>query len=233
MQILRLFDLTGSYRATAELCRCSPDTVARFVNRRDRDQLGSPGGPIGWPSVIDPQRPKIAELVERSRGRIRADIFCQKLRDLGYKGSERAVRRAVAEAKRAYRKPGRRIYRRWISKPGMWAQWDRGDAGPIVEGAKVYLFCAWLSWSRLRVVIPARNRELETLICCLDRAMRVFSGVPSYWLTDFRSARSPRTASLGSRCVTRCWPGWATTSGQRSPPANRPTPRARAVRKRP
>jgi hypothetical protein len=46
------------------------------------------------------------------------------------------------------------------------------------------LFCAWLAWSRFRVVIPTWDRTMATLIGCLDRSMRAFGGVPTYFLTD-------------------------------------------------
>ncbi len=65
----------------------------------------------------------------------------------------------------------------------MWAQWDWGT-GPVIGGRATNLFCAWLAWSRFRVVIPTWDRTMPTLIGCLDRAMRSFGGVPTYWLTD-------------------------------------------------
>ena len=33
------------------------------------------------------------------------------------------------------------------------------------------LFCAWLSWSRLRVVIPIMDKSLPTVIACIDTAL--------------------------------------------------------------
>ena len=61
---------------------------------------------------------------------------------------------------------------------------DWADVGPIIGARRAYLFCAWLAWSRFRIVIPVRNRRQETVIACLDRAMRAFGGAPTYWLTD-------------------------------------------------
>jgi hypothetical protein len=34
------------------------------------------------------------------------------------------------------------------------------------------LFCAWLSWSRFGVVVPAWDQQLPTLIACLDTTLR-------------------------------------------------------------
>ena len=89
----------------------------------------------------------------------------------------------VADAKANYRRGRRRVYRPWIAKPGVWAQWDWGQ-GPTVLGRGRNLFCAWLGWPRTRVVFPTRDRTLPTVIGSLDRAMREFGGAPTFWLTD-------------------------------------------------
>ena len=96
MEILAAYDLTGSLRATAELTGCSHHTVARHVAARDA------GRPIAEPTfrgrVTDPFVPKIEEWVEASQGKIRADKAHDKLVALGYQGSERSTRRAVARS---------------------------------------------------------------------------------------------------------------------------------------
>jgi transposase len=183
MQILEAFDLTGSYKAAGELAGCSHHTVAGWVAKRDAGLLPSPTEPARRERMIDPWLPKIEEWVDRSRAKIRADVAYRNLRRLGFTGSERTVRRAVAEAKGSYRAGRRRVYRPWIPEPGMWAQWDWGE-GPRIAGRRTNLFCAWLAWSRHRVVIPTWDRTLPTVIGCVDRAMRVWGGAPTYWLTD-------------------------------------------------
>ena len=218
MKILEAFDLTGSYKAAARLCGCSHVTVADYVARRARGQLQN-RSPKRRPSKIDPYRPKIEEWISRSRGNVRADICHQKLKAMGFAGSERTVRRVVAEAKRSHRKDNRRIFRPWVTEPGMWAQWDWGE-GPRINGLRTSLFCAWLAWSRFRVVIPVRDRRLETVIACLDRAIRSFGGVPTYWLTDNEktvttehiagiSVRHPLMVACGAHygtTITTCQP---------------------------
>lgn len=182
MEILEAFDLTGSFRDAGELAGCSHHTVAAYVAKRDEGRL--PGqGPERRERIIDPWMAKIEEWVERSQGKVRADVCHEKLQVLGFDGSDRTVRRAVAEAKRSFRDGRRRVYRPWIPEPGMWAQWDWGQ-GPVIDGRATNLFCAWLAWSRFRVVIPTWDRTLPTVIGCLDRAMRAFGGAPTYWLTD-------------------------------------------------
>ena len=79
-------------------------------------------------------------------------------------------------------------YRPWVSEPGLWLQWDWGK-GPQVPGPDgsprgTLLFCAWLAWSRFRVVLPVWDRTLPTLIACLDATLRIIGGVPVYALTD-------------------------------------------------
>jgi hypothetical protein len=126
---------------------------------------------------------KIAELVERSQGKVRADKVHERLAAMGYLGSERTTRRAVARAKAAWRAGHGRITRPWIPEPGLWMQWDYGT-GPVIDGHETSLFCAWLAWSRFRVVLPLIDRTLPSVVMALDRALRVFGGAPTYALTD-------------------------------------------------
>jgi len=65
----------------------------------------------------------------------------------------------------------------------MWLQWDYGS-GPMVGGRATLLFCAWLAWSRFRVVLPIWDKALPSVVACLDAALRRFGGVPTYGLTD-------------------------------------------------
>ena len=181
MEILAAYDLTKSLRATAELTGCSHHTVARHVEARDA------GKPIAEPAyrgrVTDPFLPKIEEWVEASKGKIRADRAHDKLLALGYTGSERSTRRAVAQVRAAYRFGRVRVHRPWITEPGMWLQYDFGD-GPVIDGRKTVLFVAWLAWSRFRVVIALRDRTAPTVFAALDRTLRILGGAPTYVLTD-------------------------------------------------
>jgi hypothetical protein len=183
MEILEAFDLTGSFRAAADLAGCSHHTVAEYVARRDAGLLPSRGEPAERVKLIDPFLPKLEEWVERSQGKIRGDVVFDKLEPFGFEGSDRTVRRALARVKANYRAGRRRVYRPWITEPGMWAQWDWGH-GPVVGGRQTQLWCAWLGWSRTRVVIPTWDKTLPTVVGCLDQAMRRFGGAPTYWLTD-------------------------------------------------
>ena len=140
MNMLEAFDLTGSLRDAGELAGCSHHTVAAYVAKRDEGRLGGVG-PVRRERIIDPWLPKIEEWVERSHAKIRADRAFDKLKALGFAGSDRTVRRAVAEVKANHRRGQRRVYRPWIPEPGMWAQRDWG-AGPVISGRRTTLFCA-------------------------------------------------------------------------------------------
>jgi len=101
MEILEGFDLTESLRDAAELVGCSSNTVARYVADREAGRL-VPGRAAPRPSVIEEFLPKLEELVERSKGKIRADVAHDKIVAMGFGGSERTTRRAVARIKKAW-----------------------------------------------------------------------------------------------------------------------------------
>jgi hypothetical protein len=137
---------------------------------------------------------KIEELVGRSHGEIRADKAHGKPVAIGYQGSARTTRRWVADAKRRWRRKHGRRTRPWIPEPGLWMQWDYGD-GPRIDGVVTVLLCAWLAWSRFRVVVPLRDKTLPSVVLGLDRALRMFGGCPTYALTD-----NERTVAVDHVC---------------------------------
>ncbi len=181
MRILEAFDLTRCFRTAGELAGCDHHTVANWVARRDAGMLAAT--PVQRPSLIDPFLPKVEEWMELSNGKIRADVAHKRLRAMGYAGSERTTRRAVAAVRRAWAVGHRRVHRPWVPEPGLWFQWDYGD-GPVVAGTASSLFCAWLSWCRFRVVLAIRDKTLPTVVACIDTALRRFGGCPTYGLSD-------------------------------------------------
>lgn len=181
MEILEAYDLTGSYRAAAKLAGCDHHTVARYVQLREVGQ--SPQQRIHRARPIDAYLDKIEELVTRSQGRVRADVVHQRITAMGFTGSERTTRRTVAQVKDRFRAGNRRVFRPWIPEPGLWLQWDWGE-GPKIRGRRTYLWCAWLAWSRYRIVIPVFDKTLPTVVACLDATLRRVGGVPAYALTD-------------------------------------------------
>jgi hypothetical protein len=80
----------------------------------------------------------------------------------------------------------------------MWLQWDWGDGPKIAHAAAV---CAWLAWSRFRVVIPSWDQQLGRT-ACLDTTLRKVGGAPTYLLTD-KPRQSPSSTWPVLRCATR------------------------------
>jgi hypothetical protein len=177
MEILEAYDLTGSLRGAAALAGCDHKTVARLVAARE-DAGGLPVRARRRP-LVDPFAEKIDELVDRSRAQIRADKAHGVLVAMGYEGSYRTTRRAVADAKQRWRQKHGRRTRPWIPQPGLWLQWDYGD-GPVVDGRRAVLFCAWLAWSRFRVVVPLLDKTLASVVIGLDRTLRLVGAVPGF-----------------------------------------------------
>ncbi len=181
MEILNAYDLTGSLRDAGELAGCSHHTVKHYVERRAA--AGVLGRAVARPMLIDEFLPKVEEWVERPKGKVRAGVAHDKLVALGYTGSQRTTRRAVATVKTAYRAGRVRVHRPWVTEPGMWLQYDYGD-GPVIDGVKTVLFVAWLAWSRFRVVLPIRDKTMPSLFAALDVTFRRLGGAPTYVLTD-------------------------------------------------
>lgn len=122
MEILEAFDLTESYRDAGELAGVSHHTVARYVTARDAGRLSDK--PVARAQLIDEFLPKVEEWVEKSRGKVRADVAHDKLLALGFTGSQRTTRRAVAAVKKSYRLVNTRVHRPWVTEPGLWLQYD-------------------------------------------------------------------------------------------------------------
>ncbi len=183
MQILEAFDLTRSFRDAAELSGCSHHTVGDWVAKRDAGLLPAPGEPARRHRIVDPFLPKIEEWVERSNGKVRADVVFDKLRGVG-------VRRV-----RPHRPPGgcrRQGLASQGNAPGVsGVDPGAGHVGPVGLGRRAAGHRCWFVVV-LRVVVvvsspggdPDRSRTLPSLVACLDRLMRSWGGAPTYWLTD-------------------------------------------------
>jgi len=114
---------------------CADHTAARYVRAREEGRL-VPGASSPRPGVIGEFLPKLEELVERSKGKVRADVAHEKIAAMGFTGSERTTRRAVARLKKAWYSGRRRVFRPWVPEPRMWAQYDFGD-GPRIGDAAI------------------------------------------------------------------------------------------------
>ena len=183
MEILEAYDLTGGLRAAAALAGCDHKTVAHYVALRDAGaRPGSAACGGRWRSIGSWTRSRSGSTART--GTIRADVVHEKLMAMGFTGSERTTRRAVARCEEgvACRATGG-CSGRGCPEPGLWLQFDWGE-GPRIGGRRTLLFCAWLAWSRFRVVLPVWDRTLPTLLGCLDATLRTIGGAPTYALTD-------------------------------------------------
>jgi transposase len=181
MEILELVDLLGSIPQAARMANVDPKTVRRIVAAR---ALGvEPDGGLPRETLADSYLDQIDGWIDKSTGNIRADVVHAKLAAMGYQGAERTTRRIVAARKTLWRTSTHRTYKPWITEPGLWLQYDFGD-GPVVADRPTVLFCAWLAWSRFRVVIPLVDKTLPSVIAALDATFRRIGGAPTYVLTD-------------------------------------------------
>jgi hypothetical protein len=172
MRIFEAFDLVGSYRGAAELAGCDHHTVNHYAQRRDAGLAPDVGLVRARSSTTTASRWPSSSSVQRARALL---MWCT--------GTDRTTRRAVAEAKGDYAVGRRRVSRPWIPEAGGWLQFD-WRRGPSVARRVTSLLCAWLAWSRFRVVIPVWDRTLGTTIACIDQTLRRIEGAPNYVLTD-------------------------------------------------
>jgi hypothetical protein len=92
------------YRAEWTAFERASATADAFAHRACRDALAAPARRPVRGSVCDPFAQKITEWVDRSQGRVRADVVHRKIQALGYHGSERTTRRVVAALKAEWRR---------------------------------------------------------------------------------------------------------------------------------
>jgi hypothetical protein len=144
MEILESYDLTRCAYSAAQLAGCDPKTVQRYVALREAGG-GDPLLPAAAvrPKLIDAFLPKVEELVDTSKGKIRADKVHERLVAMGFTGTERTTRRAVRAAKLAWRAGHRRTYRRGCPSPGCGCS-STGVTGPGSTGVR--RICSARGW---------------------------------------------------------------------------------------
>jgi hypothetical protein len=126
-EIIALYEELGSYRAVGSLLGCDHK---RYVQAAG--EAGQLAPALHRARVTDDFAGLIAGRVEQSGGRVTARRLMRIMRAAGYEGSERSLRRALAEAKAAWRARQAlegRVYRPWVSEPGEWMLCDWGGRG--------------------------------------------------------------------------------------------------------
>jgi len=195
VEIIALYEELGSYRAVAALAGCDHKTVKRYVELAG--ELGQLAPARRRARVTDDYRGLIRERVEQTRGRITARRLWRLLRAAGYDGSERSLRRAVAEEKRALREREARegrVFRPWRSGPGEWLICDWGSAGVVETPAgprRLSFFGSVLGYSRHRQLTFCCSERFPALAMGLASNLEQLGGVPAKILFD-----NPKTVTL-------------------------------------
>lgn len=159
-----------------------PRCAARRIRRSNACSSGFQQAGQVQPRVAPPSNTAgvvdlVAQKVQATDGRISAKRLLPIARSAGYSGSARNFRRAVATAKRTWRRE-RRTYRPWVPVPGEHLVIDWAE-----EGGR-HMFCAVLAWSRYRFVRFGADQTRETTLALLTECFEELEGVPAVVLTD-------------------------------------------------
>ena len=152
----------------------------------------APPDKVPRPRLIDPFLPLVSEILERYP-RLRATRIHAMLRERGFSGSARQVRRAV----RKLRPSRREAYLLLRAFPGEEAQADWADFGEIAVGntrRRLSAFVMTLSYSRSLYVEFFLDQKIENFLLGHRRAFEHFCGVPRAVRID-----NLRSAVLGRR----------------------------------
>jgi transposase len=177
MDIISAYQQVGSYRAAAELCGTTHKTVKRVVEKFEAGETVPPRVERGH--NYDAVAELVAERVKKSQGRMSAKRMLPIARAAGYDGSDRNLRRLVAEAKMLWRNEHHRGRRPAVWSPGEYLVIDWAEAAP-----GLYLFCAVLAFSRWRFVAFATDQRAATTLALIAEAFGAIGGVPVRVLAD-------------------------------------------------
>lgn len=176
MDIVAAYEQVGTFRGAAALCGTTHKTVKRVVLEHQAGEPPDRGRrPVGVKNT-ECVREVIAEKVRATDGRISAKRLLPIAQAAGYTGSARNFRRAVADAKAAWRR--RRVFRPWVPTPGEHLVIDWATE------AGWQIFCAVLPWSRWRFVRVARDQKAATTMRLLAECFEALGGTPRVVLAD-------------------------------------------------
>lgn len=176
MDIIAAYQLVGTYRGAADICGTTHKTVRRVLERLESGQ-GRPG-PEPGPANYENVREVVAQAVATSGGQISAKRLLPKARAGGYTGSDRNLRRLVAQEKKTWRAEVGSTRRPAVWAPGEHLVIDWG----VLAG--VHVFAAVLAWSRVRFVRFAADEKAGTTMAMLAECFEVLGGVPRVVLAD-------------------------------------------------
>ncbi len=155
-------------------------TVAKYLAQLEEAGAMTDSLPAPRPHRIDPYIPYLAARLNQYPELAAKRLF-REIRDQGYPGSWRTVRRYVATLKAE--RP-QRVYQPYETGPGEQAQVDWGHEVWAPDGTKIYCFAFVLSYSRLRYVEYPTALDTVTFLNSLTRAFDYIGGVPHKILFD-------------------------------------------------
>ena len=121
----------------------------------------------------------VAERVAKSAGRISAKRLLPIARAAGYEGSERNLRRLVANEKMLWRSKNHSGRRPAVWSPGEYLVIDWAQAAP-----GLFLFCAVLAFSRWRFVRFTTDQRASTTLALIAETLAPIGGGPARVLAD-------------------------------------------------
>lgn len=134
------------------------------------------------PSKLDPYKPYLQEKI--NEGPYTAARLFREIREMGYDGGETIVRDFIRKVRP---KQGVPAVLRYETKPGVQAQVDWGELGPVeIDGKlkKLFFFNMILGYSRMRYVEATLSLDTPTLIQCHLNAFDYFGGYTQEILYD-------------------------------------------------
>lgn len=181
-EIVKIQELkqAGLYKKTvAEILSMDRGTVAKYW---DCSNIQKQKPVYHRGSILDPYKDYIKERLEKWP-KLSAERLFYEIKEKGYIGSDRTVRRYVA----TIRPQESREYKPYDTLPGEQAQIDWGYLGEIIENGqrkKLYVFVFCLSLSRLRYVEFITSLNSSVFNGCIHRALNYAGGVPETILFD-------------------------------------------------
>jgi len=177
MEIQILHKQGHSIRRIAQITGRSRNTIRKIL--RQGSARAQVSASRNRPTLIDPYLDYISQRL-RTLPDISAAVFYRELRQQGYDGSERTVRRHLQRLRAQPHKV--EPDNRFETDPGQqmqvdWAVFSRGKL-PLSA------FVATLGWSRYAYVEFVRSERFDTLRQCHQNAFAYFGGVPKEVLYD-------------------------------------------------